>query len=77
MPTKQIHLEVPAKHYRFILKLLAALPFVRIRPASPAVTAAEQRIYDNVAQGFRELKLMQEGKLPSRPIQDLLDELAD
>ena len=77
MPTKQIHLEVPAKQYRFMLKLLAALPFVRIQPNAPAATAAEQRIYDNVAQGFRELKLMQEGKLQSRPIQDLLDELAD
>ena len=81
MPTKQIHLEVPAKHYRFLLKLLESLPFVRIQSAEsaevPAVTIAEQHIYDNVAQGFRELKLMQAGKLQARPIQDLLDELAD
>lgn len=78
MPTKQINLEVPAKQYRFVLKLLQSLPFVRVQPPSePPATAAEQRIYDNVAQGFRELKLMQEGKLTARPIQDIFDELAD
>ena len=80
MPTKHIHLEVPAKQYRFMLKLLASLPFVRIaeaEPANPTPTAAEQSIYDNVAQGFRELKLLREGKLRARPIQDVLHELAD
>ena len=74
MPTKHIHLEVPAKQYRFMLKLLEALPFVRL---SESDTATERRVYDNVAQGFRELKLMREGKLQARPIEDLLDELAD
>ena len=77
MPAKQIHLEVPAKQYRFMLKLLQSLPFVHIQAPAPVSTEAEQRIYDNVAQGFRELKLMREGKLQAQPVQDLLDELAD
>lgn len=79
MPTKHIHLEVPANRYRFMLKLLEALPFVRVAApsAKPAPSEAEQRVYDNVAQGFRELKLLREGKLQAKPIQDVLDELAD
>lgn len=78
MPTKQIHLEVQAKQYRFVLKLLEALPFVHVsQPSEPILTAAQQEAYQNVQQGFKELKLMREGKLQSQPIQDLLDELSD
>lgn len=80
MPTKHIHLEVPAKQYRFMLKLLEALPFVRVAEptaAQPPATASEQRIYENVAQGFRELKLAREGKVQAQPLEDILDELAD
>ncbi|RZK26736.1 MAG: hypothetical protein EOO63_14335 [Hymenobacter sp.] len=77
MPTKQIHLEVQAKQYRFVLKLLEALPFVRVsQPEEPVLTAEQQANYENVAQGFKELKLMRQGKLQAQPIQDLLDELS-
>ncbi len=78
MLTKQIHLEVPAKQYRFMLKLLQSLPFVRVsKPDEVALTAEQQTNYENVAQGFRELKLMREGKLEARSAQEILDELAD
>ena len=78
MPTKQIHLEVQAKQYRFVLKLLEALPFVRVsQPTEPALTPEQQANYENVQQGFKELKLMREGKLKAQPIQQLLDELSD
>lgn len=74
MSTKQIHLEVQAKQYRFVLKLLEALPFVRVREAHlPDETEALR----HVEQGFKELKLMREGKLNSRPIEALFDELPD
>jgi hypothetical protein len=78
MSTKQIHLEVQAKQYRFVLKLLEALPFVRVsKPSEPALTTEQKATYDNVQQGFKELKLMREGKLQAQPIQELLDELSD
>ncbi|RZK35592.1 MAG: hypothetical protein EOO57_08840 [Hymenobacter sp.] len=78
MSTKQIHLEVQAKQYRFVLKLLEALPFVRVsQPNKPVLTAEQQANYENVQQGFEELKLMRAGKLQAQPIQQLLDELSD
>lgn len=78
MPTKQIHLEVQAKQYRFVLKLLEALPFVRIsQPGLPSLTAEQQANYENVQQGFKELKLVREGKLQAQPFQELLDELSN
>lgn len=78
MAAKQIHLEVPANQYRFLLKLLQSLPFVRVTQAGEAPLTAEQREnYENVAQGFRELKLTREGKLRAQPIQELLDELSN
>ena len=77
MLTKHIHLEVPAKQYHFMLKLLAALPFVRVTEPikTAALTPAQQVTYDNVKQGFAELKLLREGKLKAQPIQEFLDEL--
>ena len=78
MATKQIQLEVQAKQYRFVLKLLEALPFVRVREvASPTLTPEQQANYESVKQGFHELKLMREGKIQAQPIQQVLDELSD
>ena len=78
MATKQIQLEVQAKQYRFVLKLLEALPFVRVRePAESALTPEQQANYESVKQGFDELKLMREGKMKAQPIQQVLDELAN
>lgn len=75
MPTKQIHLEVQAKQYRFVLKLLEALPFVRVQQENQAFETNEALTH--VTQGFKELTLMREGKLNSRPIEALFDELPD
>jgi hypothetical protein len=76
MVTKQIHLEVPAKQHRFMLKLLEALPFVRIS-AGPTATHSptQEETINHIEQGFKELKLMQEGKLKSRLVEELFDEL--
>ena len=76
MPTKHIHLEVPAKQYRFMMKLLASLPFGRVsEPGETALTAEQAINYENVEQGFKELKLLREGKIQARPAQQFLDEL--
>lgn len=40
------------------------------------MTAAEKKeILDDIREGLRELKLMKEGKLKSRPVEELLNEL--
>ena len=75
MATKPIHLEVDSRQYRFVLKLLQALPFVRVSEAT--LNAEQQANYENVKQGLQELKLQRAGKLKARPIQSLLDELPD
>lgn len=39
------------------------------------LTPGQRQIWNNVKQGFIELKFAEEGKLKFRPIQELLDEL--
>ena len=35
----------------------------------------KQEVLDDIKEGLRELKLMKQGKLKSRPIEELLDEI--
>lgn len=78
MPTKPLHLEVDSRQYRFVLKLLQSLPFVRVSEESSArLTAEQQANYANVQQGLQELKLQRAGKLHAKPIQEVLDGLSD
>lgn len=37
----------------------------------------QKKVWENIKQGFVELKLIEEGKLKARPIQELFDELDD
>ena len=75
MPTKPLRLEVDARQYRFVLKLLQSLPFVQV--SEPELTAEQAANYQNVQQGLKKLTLLREGKLPAKPIQQLLDGLPD
>ena len=44
--------------------------------AEPEMSAAEkEEILDDIREGLRELKLAREGKIKSRPIEELLHEL--
>ncbi len=61
------------------MKLMKSLNFVKvIEPAQTSegrLTAEQKEIWNNVKQGFVELKLAEEGKLEFRPIEELLNEL--
>jgi hypothetical protein len=41
------------------------------------LTPAQKETWENIKQGFIELKLAEEGKVKFRPIQELLDELSE
>ncbi len=76
---KQVTINVPENKFAFFMKLMKSLNFVKV--VEPAKTAEEQltseqrEIWNNVKQGFVELKMVEEGKLKDRPLQELLDEL--
>jgi len=61
------------------MKLMKSLDFVNVvEPVSSLeeqLTPGQMETWKNIKQGFVELKMMEEGKLKARPIQELLDEL--
>jgi len=61
------------------MKLMKSLNFVKVvEPAELSeeeLSVEQKEVWGNVKQGFVELKLIEEGKLKSRPLQELLDEI--
>lgn len=76
---KQVTINVPENKFAFFMKLMKSLSFVKvIEPAKTAeeqLTSEQREIWNNVKQGFIELKLAEEGKIKFRPVEELLDEL--
>jgi len=76
---RQIIINIPEKKFPFFMKLMRSLNFVKV--VEPAYSPEEQlsveqkEIWDNVKQGFVELKMIEEGKIKPRPLQELLDEI--
>ena len=61
------------------MKLMHSLNFVKVvepvQISEEDLTLAQREIWENVKQGFIELKLVEEGKAQIRPIEELLNEL--
>jgi hypothetical protein len=76
---KQVIINIPEKKYSFFMKLMQSLNFVKVveprQTLEDQLSPEQKEVWENVKQGFIELKMMEEGKLQSRPIQELLDEL--
>jgi len=76
---KQVTINVPENKFSFFMKLMRSLNFVKvIEPAPTAedqLTPAQKETWENIKQGFIELRMIEEGKLKDRPIQELLNEL--
>ena len=78
---RQVTLEIPDKDYEFFIRLVKNLKFVKLAGESPAadpeaqLTPAQRKTWANIKKGFQELKLVERGKLQTRPLQDLLDEI--
>ncbi len=69
---KHISLTIPDHKYAFFLELVKSLKFVEVEET---YTDAEKEVLKGIEQGFREVKLIEEGKMKSRPAKDFLNEL--
>lgn len=69
---KYISLTIPDNKYPFFMELVKNLRFVKVQEAS---VDTEEEVLKGIEQGFREVKLIEEGKMTSRPAKDFLNEL--
>jgi hypothetical protein len=58
-----------------ILELFKSWDFAGIVKLETIEGDGKEEIIQNIKQGLAEMKLVEQGKLKSRPIKDLLDEL--
>ena len=68
----QVVLNVPNRKYQFIMKLLKNYDFVQIEENGGD---SKEEIVANLTQAFKELKLLKEGQLEGRPVEELLNEI--
>lgn len=76
---KQITVNVPDNQFGFFMNLIESLRFVQIEEPSKlekSLTIEQKEIWENIKNGFSELKMIEKGELQSRPISALLSELA-
>lgn len=69
----KIVLDVQEKKVPFIMELLKNFKFVKVE-SKPS--PYKQEVMDNIKQGFEEVKLIEQGKIAGRPIEELLKELS-
>ena len=69
---KQVTINIPDKKYPFFTELVKNLG-LKMEKEEPV--DAKEEVLKGIEQGFREVKLIQEGKMKSRPAKDFLDEL--
>lgn len=67
---KQITLNIPDNKYPFFLELIQNLEFVKVQEES-----SSEEVLRGIEQGLKEVKLVEEGNLKSRPVKDFLNEL--
>lgn len=69
---RRVVLNVPNRKYRFFMELLKNFDFVQIEDNTGD---SKEEIVANLTQAFKDLKLLKEGKLQTRPVEELLNEL--
>lgn len=67
-------IDVEDRKARFIKNLLKHFSFVTIQETQPDEDTDEE-VIANIRQGVKELRLVEQGKLKSRPARDFLNEL--
>jgi hypothetical protein len=75
---RQLTIQVPDSKYPFFLELMRSFDFVNLK--SGEVTGStnadsDEDILSNIRQGVEELKLINQGKLKTRPAKALINEL--
>lgn len=72
----QFIVQVPDNKAPFFLELARSLKFVKVSPDSIAdEEPTKEQLKAEIRQAVREVNLIKKGKLKSRPIEDLLNEL--
>lgn len=76
---KQVTINIPENKFSFFMKLMKSLSFVKIVESTPVseqqLSPTQKETWDNVKQGFEELKMVNDGKLKTRSLQELINEL--
>ena len=75
---KQITINVPENQYAFFLELLKNLGLEKAEEEAREAeeeALTEEELLEDLAQAFREVKLIEEGKMKGTPLKDFLDEL--
>ena len=70
---KQITVQISESKYAHFVELLKSLDYVK--KVNETVSSNKQKILQELKQAIRELTLIEQGKLKSRPLKNLLDEL--
>ncbi|MDX2249625.1 MAG: hypothetical protein SF052_22770 [Bacteroidia bacterium] len=70
---KEIIIKIPDKEYKFFMKLVKSLGFVKIEKADEGDSKKE--IEENLVRGFEEMRLFREGKVKGTLLKDFLNEL--
>ncbi|MBM2815296.1 MAG: hypothetical protein HW421_2058 [Ignavibacteria bacterium] len=77
-----ITIEVPQSKEKLLISILQDLPYVNIKTGKTktpekTVSKEKQKILDGIRQGFKEAKLIEEGKLEAIPYDEFMKELRD
>ena len=72
---KQIVLSVKENKLDFFLELVRCLGFVKVEKKEEKMSEWKKQTLANIRRGLEEMKLVEEGKMKSRPLKELLDEL--
>lgn len=67
-------IEIEDKKLKFFKELLQNLPFVKMREILPDEDTNEQ-VIANISQGIKEMQLVEQGKMKSRPAREFLQDL--
>lgn len=69
---KQITINIPDNKYSFFLELIKNLGLEKVKEEP---VEASQEALEGLEQGFKEVKLIQEGKMKGTTLEEFLDEL--
>ncbi len=77
---KQITLQIPDQEYAFFMKLIQRLNFVEVtetQAVESKLTPSQRKTWENIKQGFEELKLIEQGTMKAQSAEEFLQELKE
>ena len=77
---RQVTVNIPDNQYTFFIKLVKNLKFAEVekpeeQKTEADLTPAQMKTWRNIKRGFEQMKMVEGGKMKTRPIQELLNEL--